>query len=90
MSTMILDKCVIKQQDSADVVEAAIQCFDGDHTSCQKMKPGHCDGTEVSNWILSSSLRKAAGMHAPEFTESEKEKVRDVFNIKLHDRAAIG
>ena len=85
MSTMILDKCVIR--DSAAVVEAAIQCLGGDHTSCLKMKPGHCDGTEDSNWMLSSSLHKAAGVHALEFTESEKEKMRGVFNIRLHDRA---
>ena len=65
----------------------AIQCLGGDHTSCLKMKPGHCDGTEDSNWMLSSSLHKAAGVHALEFTESEKEKMRGVFNIRLHDRA---
>ena len=69
------------------LASTAVECFGGNHQMCSRLVGSSCCGTEEDNWMLSSSLFRAAGLRHINCNEEEKKKLLDVFNIRLHANA---
>ena len=75
------------------LLHAAIECFCGNHAHCAALysrehKLG-CPGSSENNWMLYSSLFKAADVRSISCNDEEKEKLKEIFNIRLHASARL-